>query len=293
MSWFSSGLSGIKTGLTGIGHAVGSVASNPWVKGLTAAGLAATGVGAPLAAGIMATEGAAGGLLRPGGNIGQGLQQGALGAVEGYGAGKIGGALRGGGLFGKAGALMGIKSALPGASGGVAASGYGGGPSLDANGTPTGDGGYGPTLDANGMPVDAGSGDGQSYGSDGAGGGGFLSGVKSALGGIGGLAGSALHGGIGGISGRDLALGGLAAYQIKAGADASAKQSDLVNKSLDLANSNWAAGAGLRSGALARLTNPVAPVDLSSVYRNPANPFARSAAPSVPGSLTPSLQRLP
>ena len=94
-SFLGSVGSGIKNGVVGAGHAVGSVASNPWVQGLTAAGLAATGVGAPAAAGIMAAQRGGGALLRPGGNIGDAARGGAEGAAMGAGAARAGGLLRG------------------------------------------------------------------------------------------------------------------------------------------------------------------------------------------------------
>ena len=112
----------------GVGHAIGSVASNPWVQGLTAAGLAATGVGAPAAAGIMAGMAGGGRLLAPGGNIGDAARGAAAGGVEGYGAGKIGGALHGAGsLTDKAGALYGAANGAGGMGGGGDPSGGGDG----------------------------------------------------------------------------------------------------------------------------------------------------------------------
>ena len=112
----------------GIGHAIGSAASNPWVQGITAAGLAATGVGAPAAAGIMAGMGGGGALLRPGGNIGDAARGAVTGGVEGYGAGKVGAALHGAGsLAEKAGAVYGATKGAGGMGGGGDPSGGGDG----------------------------------------------------------------------------------------------------------------------------------------------------------------------
>lgn len=126
--------SALKSGVTGVGHAVGSVASNPWVQGLTAAGLAATGIGAPLAAGIMAAERGGGALLKPGGNIGDGLKGAATGAAMGAGASLAGSAIRDpgsiiGGLKTVGGKLGGSAGSLGSAAGNVlhAATGGGGG----------------------------------------------------------------------------------------------------------------------------------------------------------------------
>lgn len=76
------------------GHQAGAVLDNKWTKAALAAGLAATGVGAPLAAGIMATSGAAGAAMKKGGNLGKALKAGGKGALMGAGAGLAGGALR-------------------------------------------------------------------------------------------------------------------------------------------------------------------------------------------------------
>ncbi|MFL5912760.1 MAG: hypothetical protein ACJ768_19615 [Gaiellaceae bacterium] len=134
MSIFGKIGSGIKHAAQGVGHAVGKVASNPWVQGLTAAGLAATGVGAPAAAAIMAGVKGGGALLKPGGNIGQGLKGAATGAVMGAGAAKAGQLLRGGGslggILGKAGSALkatgGFAGGAPGAGGTGGAGGAGG-----------------------------------------------------------------------------------------------------------------------------------------------------------------------
>lgn len=115
----------VTKGATDVGHAVGSVASNPLAQGGLAAFLAATGVGAPAAAAIMAGMKGGGALLAPGGNIGDGIGGAVKGAALGAGAAKAGdlvrGALSGGG--GLSGVLGSAKSALTGglkATGGFA-----------------------------------------------------------------------------------------------------------------------------------------------------------------------------
>jgi hypothetical protein len=105
----------VTKGATDVGHAVGKVASNPLTQGALAAALAATGVGAPAAAAIMAGVRGGGALLTPGGNIGDGLKGAATGAAMGYGASKVGGILRGGGGIG--GVLGRAGSAIGGAAG--------------------------------------------------------------------------------------------------------------------------------------------------------------------------------
>lgn len=106
--------------LSDLGHKVGGVLDNKWTKGALAGGLALTGVGAPLAAGIMAGSGALGGALHEGGGLHDALGGAASGAAEGYGASKIGGVLHGGGsILGKATALGGLAKdgvgGIPGA----------------------------------------------------------------------------------------------------------------------------------------------------------------------------------
>ena len=77
-------------------HDTGAILDNKYTKMALAAGLAATGVGAPLAAGIMATSGALGGGLKKGGGLKSSLKGGAIGAATGAGASLAGGAVRGG-----------------------------------------------------------------------------------------------------------------------------------------------------------------------------------------------------
>lgn len=112
--------SAVKDAAVNVGHAVGGVLDNKYAKGALAAGLAATGVGAPLAAGIMAGTGALGGALHEGGGLRDAIGGGVSGAAEGYGASKLGGVLHSGGsVLSKAGALGGLlkdgAGAIPGA----------------------------------------------------------------------------------------------------------------------------------------------------------------------------------
>lgn len=121
----------IKKGVSDLGHEVGRAASNPWVQGALATGLAATGVGAPAAAGIMAATRGGGALLKPGGNIGAGLRGGVEGAALGATAGGIGSALRGGGSFlSKAGNIAGLARTAGSAVGGAVPALAGGAGSL-------------------------------------------------------------------------------------------------------------------------------------------------------------------
>src|ERR1700738_5128311 len=92
--------------LSNIGHAVGSIADNKWTKTALAAGLAATGVGAPAAAGIMAGTGALGGGLKPGGGMRDAASGAATGAIEGGAAGAFGGGGAGEGIMSKIGGAM-------------------------------------------------------------------------------------------------------------------------------------------------------------------------------------------
>lgn len=127
MSWLSSALGDVGSAVKGIGHAAGTVLSNPIVDaGLTFI----PGVG-PVAAGL---AGAAGGLLKPGGNIGSALTSGAEGALAGGGAQSLAGLLGGGaGAAGAAGQAAGgvggmAGSAVPGVAG--AAQGAGSSPGI-------------------------------------------------------------------------------------------------------------------------------------------------------------------
>lgn len=105
MSWYNSIgdlLGDAKKGVTNVGHAIGTVASNPWVQ---RAGGALFGSGtAPLL-------GAAGGALKPGGGI--------KGAVKGVGSGAVNG-LEGAAA---AGLAAGAGLALPAVAGAVGSAG--------------------------------------------------------------------------------------------------------------------------------------------------------------------------
>jgi hypothetical protein len=83
MSWLSNIGHAITKGATDVGHFAGKVLSNPVVQGASAF---IPGVG-PL---ITAGEGALGGLLKPGGNLGSA----ASGALQGGLAGAAGGSIR-------------------------------------------------------------------------------------------------------------------------------------------------------------------------------------------------------
>jgi hypothetical protein len=77
----------------------------------------------------MAAQKGGGALLKPGGNIGQGLTGAATGAMAGYGAAKAGSLLKGGGsILDKAKGVIGAKNAVGSVMGGGSpASGGGGG----------------------------------------------------------------------------------------------------------------------------------------------------------------------
>lgn len=123
MSWLSSALGGVENAVKGVGHAAGSVLSNPLVDaGLTFI----PGIG-PVAAGL---AGAAGGLLKPGGNLGSAIKGGLEGGLAGGGAQSLAGLLGGGaGAAGAAGAAGQAASgaaaggAIPGVAGAAQAAG--------------------------------------------------------------------------------------------------------------------------------------------------------------------------
>lgn len=133
-SFFGNIGSAIKKGVVDTGHFIGKAQSNPIVKGLEAAGLAATGVGIPASAAILAGAGAAGGALRPGGGLKGALTQGAQGALTGAAAGAVGDVVGQGGI-----GLGGLKSGA-GKLGSLALSKLKGGtsaqPEYDSNGEP-------------------------------------------------------------------------------------------------------------------------------------------------------------
>lgn len=271
----------ITKGVTDAGHFVGKVASNPIVQTASAF---IPGVG-PL---ITAGEGALGGLLKPGGNIGSAL----TGGLQGAAAGALGGGIR---KLGTGILTSGIGSVL---GGGLKPTGT----YSDANGIDgqASRGGYSDIIDydAGGNPI---------YGSDipqsiyddpfGTGNGGSTSGGigSDILGGLRKL-GSGLSGGQnGGINVGNLALGGLAGYQALNAANASKRSGQLSDKALGLAESRYASQAPLRSAAMTHLLNPTRP-DLTSVYQDVQNPFAArklapsaASAPAAPAALPPSL----
>jgi hypothetical protein len=126
------------------GHDVGAVLDNPLTKATLATTLAASGIGIPLATGIMATEGATAAGLKKGGNlkaVGEGAMRGGVtGAVAGLAGGGEGEAF--GGLR-HAGSMVkdAIISHLPGSgSSGAAQQG-----ATDAAGAGAGGGGGGIT----------------------------------------------------------------------------------------------------------------------------------------------------
>lgn len=102
-----------------IGKGLGKALGNKWVKGAVAAGLAATGVGVPAAAAIMAAQGAASKGLQ-GAKLGTIAKGGLRGGVEGAASAVGGKVLRnvGGKVFGKVAEPVGEKlvstSGMPG-----------------------------------------------------------------------------------------------------------------------------------------------------------------------------------
>ena len=208
---------------TDIGHTVGSVASNPWVQGLTEAALMASGVGAPAAAAIMAAEKGGGALLKKGGNIGDAVKGGVTGAAMGYGGAKVGGLLR---------SSLGIGSQVPlsgamGGGGGAAGDVIGG----DASGIP-GIGADGNVVDpSTGLPA-------------GGGGSSWWDKAKSVFGG----AKDAIAGGKGSPLDKVLAGAGLVSSYLD-----KKRQEDLQNKGLAYATDSYSERAPLRQFGLSML----------------------------------------
>lgn len=255
MSWLSNAVKAIGKAGKDVGHFAGKVLSNPIVQTASAF---IPGVG-PL---ITAGEGALGGLLRPGGNLGRA----ATGALSGAAAGFAGG---------------GIKRLGAGALGSLL---HRGGPVMDANGI-DGQGdfahaedgfGFGTPSDPAGIADAIWNGTYTAGGSGGGGVGGFLSGAAKKIGGglLNGLTGQGQGGGLGGLG--NLALGGLAGYQALNAANASKRAGHLSDQALALAEQRWKDAAPLRTAGQATLLNPVRP-DLSAVFTDPSNPFARPA----------------
>jgi hypothetical protein len=245
MSFFGSIGNAIKKGVVEVGHAAGKVLSNPVVQ---AGSAFIPGVG-PL---ITAGEGALGGLLKPGGNLGSAVS----GGIQGGLAGAAGGSIRKLGTGILSGGLSGMLRPT-----GTFAPGGGSDP-------------YGNIIDydAGGYPIYAGD-----SGSAGGGWQGALRKLGSGL--LGGGGGN----GLGGLG--NLAVGGLAGYQALNAANASKRAGQLSDKAIGLAESRWNDAAPLRNAGQARLLNPVRP-DLTSVYQDTTNPFAvRPLRPAA--SMTP------
>jgi hypothetical protein len=267
LSFFGNIGKAIKKGVTDVGHFAGKVLSNPIVEGASAF---IPGVG-PL---ITAGEGALGGLLKPGGNLGTALK----GGLQGAAAGALGGGIR---KLGTGILTNGVGSVL--GRGGVQQAG---GPS---GGQSSGDP-YGNIIDydAGGNPVYAsdipggipqsiyddpfGTGNGGSIGGSG-GGGSWQDAIMGGVRKLGSGLANGIGGSIGGVGLGDVALGGLAGYQALNAANASKRAGQLSDKAIGQAESRWNAGAPLRTAGQARLLNPTRP-DLSSVYTDTTNPFA-------------------
>lgn len=131
MSWLGDRL-GIHVQVPGLRQAggvvdkgvkgVADIQSNPWVQGLEAAALGATGVGAPAAAALLASSGALSGLAKTGGGTGAALSGALQGGVAGGAGALAGGALKGGLSLGGVGGA--IKDAA-GGLGGLVSKGVG------------------------------------------------------------------------------------------------------------------------------------------------------------------------
>lgn len=81
---------GLKSSIKGTAHTVGTVAESKITKGILAAGLAATGVGAGAGALIMGAEGVTGGALSKHGGLKRAIRGGAEGAAIGAASGFVG-----------------------------------------------------------------------------------------------------------------------------------------------------------------------------------------------------------
>jgi hypothetical protein len=232
------------------------------------------GVG-PLAGGLLT---AAGGVIE-GDPLKDALINGAKAGVTQYGVGKLAGSIPG---------LSGVVRKLPvvgsllGGSGGSGSGAPGGIPGTSSDpstwdpmdpGSYLGGGSSGGSAGGDWANASAGG----SQGVDGSGGGTLdaLYGAarKLGLGGAGGSSGGFDLGSFLGNHAGDLALGGLATAQGVMAANASKRAGELSNKAIDLANTNWAAGAPLRTQGQTSLLNPTRP-DLSATYADPTNPFA-------------------
>ncbi|HXJ64498.1 MAG TPA: hypothetical protein VNN79_12155 [Actinomycetota bacterium] len=202
------------------------------------------GLGLAFGPGAAAAAKGIGTLLAPGGNIGKA----ALGAGEGYALGK------GGQLLKNA-----FSAAAPAIdAGGGAAAGGGGAATAGAG---AGGGGFMSDLGTLGHDV-FGGGDGS-----------ILDDIKGVGGDIIGGAGKAVSS----LGGGSALKGGLTLAAVLDAAQQRARQKDLQNKGLGFATDAYNANAPLRQLALAKLSNPNTGVqDLSSIYKDPYNPFAKT-----------------
>lgn len=127
MAWYNSlkdltgdvskGAQAVGSGVKTVGHAIGDAQNNKWVKAAEAAGLAATGIGAPEAALLMGGAGLVGGAIRSGGGLKGAITEGGQGALTGAAAGLAGSGIR---QIGSKIASMGAQKMLPGATSGGA-----------------------------------------------------------------------------------------------------------------------------------------------------------------------------
>jgi predicted phage tail protein len=198
----------------------------------------------------------------------------ALAGAKTYGMGKVAGplvrAIPGMGSIGDK--LGGLAKALPGV-GSIMGSGGGMTGAPSSSGIP-GDGVYipGGAGDVGQLPVGTPSGGGMPWEQ-------ILSAATGGgtQGGSGGIDWGSILGNVGGFvkdNGLDLAMAGLATAQGVNAAKASQRAGGFQDKAINLAEQNWAAGAPLRAAGTTRLLTPKA-TNLSAVYTDPANPFAR------------------
>lgn len=119
MSWYNSIgdlLGDVKSGVTNVGHAAGSIAGNPWVDGA---------IGAFFGPGAAAVAGGLGHLIAPGGNLGTAAKGALTGGAAGLAGQQLGKVVRGsGGIVdkvlgaGKVAAGGAIPAAVGGTTGG-------------------------------------------------------------------------------------------------------------------------------------------------------------------------------
>ena len=256
MSWLSDrwgngpSIKGLESSVKGTAHTVGDVLSNPVTQAIAGGLLTATGVGAPLGAAILAGSGALGGALKPGGNLGSALGGAATGALAG-GAGALAGKALSGGLSGVPG-VQGIENFFGDANGALTKiPGVQGIENLLTGGNPSGTG-----TSSGGL-------------------GGLVQSLSRIFGGG--------SGGPGGGSGMDKAL---LLASIAQQADQRQRQQDLQNKGLSYATDAYNAMAPIRSQGMSYLTNNNIP-DLSSIFGDPANPFARKVPTPTIGKAVP------